>query len=122
MTAFVRPFDLVRSFDFGNYSNVLLPQFSPQFSHSSSTKLISVHYMKVYSGFFTFSSINRKKVFLYIEVCHIKRTCYPGTTKRLPSYYNICDRQITAMSVLAVSYRATHGRLTSMSKILTTST
>ena len=35
------------------------------FSHISSANLLSVHYMKVYSGFFIFSSINQKEVFLY---------------------------------------------------------
>ena len=35
--------------------------YAPWFSHISSAKFISVHYMKVYSGFFIFSSINRKK-------------------------------------------------------------
>ena len=46
--------------------------------HNSAADLLSVHYMKVYSGFFIFSSINQKKVFLYIYIYRsgpMKRTC-----------------------------------------------
>ena len=52
----------------------------------SSAKLLSVHYMKVYSGFFIYSHPLTEKRCFYIEVGHMKRTCYPGATKRLPSY------------------------------------
>ena len=40
----------------------------------SSADFLSMHYMKVYSNFFLFFSINRKKVFLY-RGGPMKRTC-----------------------------------------------
>ena len=78
MTAFVRSFvflsDFVRSLNFVcfiSFVTAITAMFYCHnlhaivyISHIPSANLLSVHYMKVYSGFFIFFSVNQKKVFL----------------------------------------------------------
>ena len=53
------------SFDFVSLRQYAIAAlYTPQFGHISSANLLSVPFRNVYSGFFIFSPINRKRVFL----------------------------------------------------------